>query len=160
MKEYTSKHFDYRAETKKFLIAYREQQLHVKHLERDIQDKYETATKMIPTYSEQPIGHSSVERLHPGAELAEDDELRIMREKLKEARRFVDQIDELLSVLTPAELAVVKLKYFDRKPWQEVDEAIGYSEEQRRRIHRFALRQIAIGLFGASIVSAADRKIV
>ncbi len=159
MKEYTSKHFDYRTETKKFLIAYREQKLHVKHLERDIQDKYETATKMIPTYSEQ-IGHSSVERLHPGAELAEDDELRAMREKLKEARRFVDQIEELLSVLTPSELTVIRMKYFERKNWQEIDGAIGYSEEQRRRIHRFALRQISIGLFGASIVSAADRKIV
>ena len=144
--------------TKMHLEGFRAQQHYVKNLEEDIEDRYETATKMTTTYGER-IGHSSEVRLEGGARLAENKEHQEQKREYTKAKLLLERLGEAIDDLPDAEKVILQERYIDRlkRPWASIALSVGYHEKYCYRLHNKGLRNVAIHLFGLSEVVKAER---
>ena len=145
--------------TKFHLEGFRQQVQHVKNLEEDIADRYETATKMASTYGEQ-IGHSSVIQLEGGARLAEDEEHQQQRKEYTQAKHLAERLDRAIEDLPQAEKVILQERYINsyKEVWDRIAEIVQYDVSSCYRLHNQGLRSVAIHLFGIPDVLVAEER--
>lgn len=145
--------------TKRYLEGYRGQKEYISLLESEIQDRYETATSIVAMYEEH-IGHSSVEKLHPGAKLAMDLEFQEKRNQLMEAKKIVSAIDSGIDDLPGIEKRIIQMRYFESKPvpWIKIAKEVNYCERKCMYFHKKSLRHIATFIFGLEVVFKKERR--
>ena len=145
--------------TKFYLEGFRQQQQHVKNLEEDLADKYETATKMVATYGEQ-IGHSSIIQLEGGARLAEDEEHQQQRKGYTKARHLAERLERAIEDLPQAERVILQERYINSEKgnWDSIVDQVKYDVSHCYRLHNRGLRSVAIHLFGIPDVLAAEER--
>ena len=145
--------------TKFHLKGFRQQVQHVKNLEEDIADRYETATKMVATYGEQ-IGHSSIIQLEGGARLSEDEEHQQQRKDYAKARHLAERLERAIEDLPQAERVILQERYINsyKEVWDRIAEIVQYDVSSCYRLHNQGLRSVAIHLFGIPDVLAAEER--
>ena len=144
--------------TKRHLEGFRAQKQYVLNLEQDISDRYETTNKMVATYDEH-IGHSSVEMLHPGAKLAENDEHQEQRVELIKAKHIVERLGRAIGELPNIQRIILQRRYIDPDPalWSDIAVEVGYEENNCFVHHNKGLRSVATSLYGIEEVIKADK---
>lgn len=145
--------------TKLHLEGFRAQQQYVKNLEEDINDRYETSTKMVATYGEQ-IGHSSLKQLESGARLAENEEHQEQRKEYTIAKHLSERIERAIEDLPQAEKVILQERYInsEKSAWDHIAEVVKYDVSSCYRLHNQGLRSVAIHLFGIPDVLAAEER--
>lgn len=145
--------------TKFHLEGFRQQQQHVKNLEEDLSDRYETATKMVATYGER-IGHSSIIQLESGARLAGDEEHQQQRKEYTQAKHLAERLERAIEDLPQAERVILQERYInsEKSPWDNIAERVRYDVSSCYRLHNQGLRSVAIHLFGIPDVLAAEER--
>jgi len=144
--------------TKRHLEGFRAQKQYVLNLEEDIIDRYETTNKMVATYDEH-IGHSSVEILHPGATLAENEEHQEQRKELTKAKHIVERLEKAIGDLPISEKVILQKRYIDpaQTPWATIAAEVGYDVSNCYIHHNHGLRSVAINLCGIEEVLKAEQ---
>lgn|GEM_PF-2293165 len=144
--------------TKRHLEAFRAQKQYVSNLQEDIEDRYETTNKMVATYDEH-IGHSSVEMLHPGAKLAENEEHQEQRAELVKAKHIVERLGRAIDELPKIQRIILQRRYIDPDPapWGEISFEVGYEVNNCFVCHNKGLRSVATSLYGIEEVLKADK---
>ena len=145
--------------TKFHLEGFRQQVQHVKNLEEDIADRYETATKMVATYGEQ-IGHSSIVKLESGARLAGDKGHQQQRKEYKQAKHLAERLERAITDLPSAEKVILQERYINSEKgnWDSIVDQVKYDVSHCYRLHNRGLRSVAIHLFGIPDVLAAEER--
>ena len=145
--------------TKLHLEGFRAQEQYVKNLEEDIEDRYETATKMVTTYGER-IGHSSIVKLEGGAKLAENEDHQQQCKEYTQAKHLAERIGRAVEGLPRAERIIMLKRYINQtqEPWINISEKIGYAESACYKLHNRGLRSVAINLFGLQEVIKAEEE--
>ena len=144
--------------TKLNLEGYRGQKEYVGNLIEQQAGMCQDVQSMTVVYGEK-IGHGSAPRPAPGEILAEDPEYQGLKSELKIARRTLDRIERITSLLAPTEKKIIELRYFGARPetWNNIAWKVGYTERQCRRLHVKALRFAAVSMFGQDVVFRIEK---
>ena len=144
--------------TKTYLELFRSQKRYVKNLEEDIEDRYETATKMVSTYGEQ-IGHSSIVKLESGAILAGDEGHQQQRKEYKQAKHLAERLERAIEDLPHTERVILQERYInrDRETWEHIADVIRLDKRWCYRLCSRGLRSVAVSLFGLPDVLVAEK---
>ena len=135
--------------TKRHLEGYRAQKEYVTFLEEGIDDIYETATPMTAAYEER-IGHSTEDKMSPGGRLADDETFQKSKAELKRAKRILQLLEKAINDLPNVEYTIIQLRYIETKPmpWDDVATKVRYGRRYCLKLHRRALNNVAVHLFG------------
>lgn len=89
--------------------------------------------------------------------ISRNDKVKALKQHIGNSKKLIKKIDRVLNKLDKEDREIIRLRYFERLQWTEIEDKLNINERTCRRKVNKAIDKIAIGLAFATITIEVDK---